>query len=62
MAIAISPNERVFTGLNSMATMERVLTAEIGDPDKEDDDPEITKIRDRLIDTVKEYDELGLMD
>jgi hypothetical protein len=62
MPIMLTPeNDRDLKTFRSMMEQSKVRKREITDLDKEGDHPNVTEMRDRLVDVVKELDEMGML-
>ena len=62
MPVMLTPeNDRDLKTFKSMIEQSKVRKKEITDIDKEDDDPNVTEMRNRLVDIVKEMGEKGML-
>ena len=63
MPTVMSPDKLDMNGgLLTMQKWQKQRKREIGDPDKPEDDPCITEIRDRIVQIVHEMDEMKMLD
>ena len=63
MPTIMTPTELDMSGgLRAMVDLEKVRKKDMQGPDKADDHPHITEIRDRLVDLIHEMDDLKMFD
>ena len=62
MPTVMSPEKINLDGLQGFQNLKKTIKKYIADPDKPDDHPNITEIRDRLVHVAQEMEEMKMFD